>query len=183
MSMSALRKLTRKLPQDHDLQAAMNAVFGEAEDRTTVIMAASLLELQLRLAISSQLSTNDERLTEAIYTDNGPLSTFSSKILMARAMGIIGEKTATNLDRIRQIRNAFAHSLLDVNLDTPEIARIIAAIDVIPTDSAKPELLPPEPKARLRIMGLSLLHGLMLFALRGLAYSEGKISDKPESLP
>jgi hypothetical protein len=49
--------------------------------------------------------------------DRGPLSTFSNKILMGHALRIYDENTRCNLDIVRNIRNAFAHSKRPINFD------------------------------------------------------------------
>jgi DNA-binding MltR family transcriptional regulator len=54
--------------------------------------------------------------------DDRPLGTFSSRIKIAYALGIIGGKSRHDLDIVGNIRNAFAHGMRDLAFDTKEIA-------------------------------------------------------------
>jgi hypothetical protein len=50
------------------------------------------------------------------------LSSLARKISMARALGIYGTKMRSDLNWIRHIRNAFAHSKIHLEFATKEIA-------------------------------------------------------------
>jgi hypothetical protein len=59
-----------------------------------------------------------------LFEERGPLSDFASKIQVGYAMGLFGPKTKQDLGLIREIRNAFAHSLALISFDTKEIADV-----------------------------------------------------------
>jgi len=60
------------------------------------------------------------------YSYNGALSDLSSRILLARAMGLFGPVTFDDLQRIREIRNAFAHALWYITFATKEVDEMCA---------------------------------------------------------
>jgi hypothetical protein len=48
---------------------------------------------------------------------------FAYKISKAEGLGLIGSQTTSNLEVIRLVRNAFAHSLSEIEFTTPEVER------------------------------------------------------------
>lgn len=86
-------------------------VFSDNE-RAGVICGAAMLDLQLetiirRFILPAKSKSEDERLFGA----NAPLATFSGKIAMAYRLGLIPPVVADMLDRIRKIRNDYAHDV------------------------------------------------------------------------
>jgi hypothetical protein len=59
---------------------------------------------------------------------NGMLSSFSNKIAIAHAFGLIGQKTRDDLDNIRIIRNAFAHAVDQIDFSQEDIAKACVAL-------------------------------------------------------
>jgi hypothetical protein len=59
---------------------------------------------------------------DKIFEGNGPLSTFSSKILMGYGLRLYGPDFRHDLEIIKDIRNGFAHVRLPLLLTQPEIA-------------------------------------------------------------
>jgi DNA-binding MltR family transcriptional regulator len=53
--------------------------------------------------------------------DKGPLGTFSAKIDLARAMGILDEAAQSDLRAIKAVRNVFAHAENPVRFTSPEV--------------------------------------------------------------
>ncbi len=83
-------------------------------DRGAAILGASWVEEELKAAIQSFL-LGDPALYKKMFNQSGPLSSFSSCIDLARALGMCSSVIYGDLHRIRQIRNDFAHSILDNN--------------------------------------------------------------------
>jgi DNA-binding MltR family transcriptional regulator len=97
----------------------------EAENlhpRSAVILLTSQLELFLDDAIFESLARNEDDLIARLIDSNGPLSSFSSKILIAYALGVISKDTRGDLDILRNVRNEFAHSPRPIDFYTPEIS-------------------------------------------------------------
>lgn len=62
-------------------------------------------------------------LEQSLFEDRGPLSDFNSKILVAQAFAVISDRLAEDMQRIRKIRNCFAHARIDVGFDEPLIKK------------------------------------------------------------
>jgi hypothetical protein len=58
-------------------------------------------------------------------TGDAPLATFSAKIRLAYALSIFGSSTRDDLDTIREIRNAFAHSTRPLASDPAQTLRVL----------------------------------------------------------
>jgi len=90
-------------------------------ERAGVICGAAMLDLQLetilrRYLVPAKSNSEDERLFGA----NAPLATFSGKTAMAYRLGLIPQVVANMLDRIRKIRNDFAHDVAVRSLNDDE---------------------------------------------------------------
>jgi hypothetical protein len=97
---------------------------SRTNDRGACILLSANVEAALEKALTNYLFFSIPR-DEALFSENGPLSSFSNKILMGRAIKIYGPKTFDNLDRIRHIRNAFAHAHAPVSFATKEIKDVV----------------------------------------------------------
>lgn len=86
-------------------------------DRGAAILLASWLEEELGDCLRSKFIDSQKNNLQ-VFNANGPLSTFSSKIELSYLMGFISEKNYKNLKKIKNIRNDFAHSVLDKHLNS-----------------------------------------------------------------
>lgn len=77
-------------------------------DRGCVLVWASMLDEMLRRVIEAFL-INDQKKTKDFLQNNGPLSSFSSRINAAFLLGLINDGEAKSLNWVRGIRNEFAH--------------------------------------------------------------------------
>lgn len=113
----------------------------QASDRSVAILAASYLDIHLRLAIERRLlHVADLRLPRIKDYDNKPkskekdifyrlfdifpgtLTSLSTKIDMATALGIVSPNTYHDLAIIRKVRNLFAHEPEAITFDSDEVA-------------------------------------------------------------
>ena len=118
----ALRKLSKMFPGDDEVKSIIASLHKES-DRTVAIVGASLIESALEAILIRSFTARSKDLLDRIFQNRGPLSDFNSKILVAQAFGVISTPTAGEMQRIRHIRNVFAHARVNVSFDTPEIAR------------------------------------------------------------
>lgn len=114
---------------------AVSNLIGES-DRGAVILAATSIEDVLEWAILARLPNLllDAESRDSVFGHNGSLGTFSSKITMAYAMGVIDKAGRREIDLIREMRNACAHARMPISFEMDVLADI--ARQVIP------ELLP-----------------------------------------
>jgi DNA-binding MltR family transcriptional regulator len=87
------------------------------------IVGASMVEDRLRWLIETKFidglsGTKKERL----FTGLGPLSSFSAKVEIAFALGLLKPELREQLQLIGQIRNRFAHNFRRVRFSDPQIA-------------------------------------------------------------
>lgn len=101
-------------------------------DLPTALAAAAVVEHGLEYAILANLARDGPTIRDSLFEGRGAvLRDFAAKTAMAFAMGIIGEQTRCDLGAIRRIRNAFAHTRLKVDFDTPEIVAACEQISVL----------------------------------------------------
>lgn len=81
-------------------------------DRSCVIVAAAYIDELLGYLFRCFLSSpSSEKEDKELFTGYGPLSSFSSKILLSYRLGLISNYEFKTLQIIRKIRNLFAHDI------------------------------------------------------------------------
>jgi hypothetical protein len=115
-----LRDLIREVPNSDDFAAIAKDV-ESASDRSAAIVVASVVDRFLEQAILEQLVRNDKDTVKSLVATGGALSEFFGKIHLGYAMGLYNSQKRTELDAIRHIRNAFAHSAKDITFATRQI--------------------------------------------------------------
>lgn len=78
-------------------------------DRGCALVSAAYIEAELKKMISSFLVEMSSSETKEIFSFNGPIGTFSSKIKLAYSMGLISKDISFSIDQLRAIRNICAH--------------------------------------------------------------------------
>src|SRR5437762_3580943 len=94
-------------PPDLDELGKALERFTKQGDRGTALIAAAWLDDSLELRIRAAFRPNKGTADELF---DGPLATFAARIKFAYLMGLIEPFARSDLDRIRRIRNEFAHS-------------------------------------------------------------------------
>jgi hypothetical protein len=104
---------------------------GKQSDRGAGIIAASLMEEILELAILNRLRPLSSDKYRNLFKGNSPLSTFAAKIDIAHAIGLINDLGHIQLHLIREVRNRFAHRIEPLNFEHPEIKQLIGSNELI----------------------------------------------------
>jgi DNA-binding MltR family transcriptional regulator len=113
-------------------------IFRQETDRACAVLAASLLDDCLQKLLAAAMAVSKDELFKA----NGPLGTFSAKIDMANAFGLISDEDCRDTHLIRKIRNDFAHSLThELSFATPAVSQRVSALSL-------PKLLFESPTLR-----------------------------------
>ena len=94
---------------------------SEETDKGCALMAASFLEHRT-LELLKAFLVEDEKVFDILFSHNGPLSSFSSRIDMAYSLGLIPAAMRRDLHILRKIRNEFAHTSDPIDFNTPSIA-------------------------------------------------------------
>jgi hypothetical protein len=129
----AFKQYTNALATSGERVELEKEFYGES-DRACGILQASWVELIVERSLQSRL--RQEGISK-IFDLNGPLGTFSNKIIMAFGMGIFGAKTRHDLDLIRHIRNGFAHCQRPLRFNTPEIKGMCDHLELPDLDQAR----------------------------------------------
>jgi DNA-binding MltR family transcriptional regulator len=94
---------------------------SEETDRGCALMAAAFLDFELSRLLEARLVDNS-KIFKTLSSNNGPLSSFSSKIDIAYMFGLLSENARKDLHILRKIRNEFAHKHECINFENDEIA-------------------------------------------------------------
>jgi hypothetical protein len=123
-----LQALVDQIPEDDVIWDALNIVeeAGPSFDYSIALIGAAYVEKALEIAILTSFVKLTPKEYNALfkYENRGPLSDLSSRIKIAYALDIIGPQSRDDLDHVRQVRNAFAHSPQPLDFDTQEVVAI-----------------------------------------------------------
>ena len=79
-------------------------------DRGCAIVGAAIVHNSLKALLISRLPVQDETVLKMFESDsNGPLWSLGVQIKLAHALGLVGREVLGDLNRIRDMRNKFAH--------------------------------------------------------------------------
>jgi DNA-binding MltR family transcriptional regulator len=119
-----LRLVSKREPSKDEIPAVLAEINNQPNDRGAALIASAAVEMSLSHFIESwivpDLNSDEEN---GLFGSDAPLSSFSDKIKVAYAFGLIDKDLRENLETLRLIRNAFAHSILAIDFKTEEIAK------------------------------------------------------------
>jgi hypothetical protein len=104
---------------DEQLGATLSEI-GAGSDRVAAIMGAALVENTLIGALITCLKDHSN-LADLFDDLRGPFNTFYAKIKAGRAMGLYNAALEDGFDKVRLIRNKFAHSVLSLDFGDKEV--------------------------------------------------------------
>lgn len=122
-------------------QKVLEEEFKGDSDRATAIVGASYLDELLREIIVGYLVEDTNKNNKELFSGNGPLSTFSSRINLSYRFGIISENERKMLHGIRGIRNEFAHKLSGASFSDESIKQRSLNLSV-PREMLMPSQIP-----------------------------------------
>lgn len=101
--------------------ADMADLLIDESDRGIVVILGSLVEdILLERLLMSFIDMNASA-TKNLTRGGGLLSSFDHRITLARSLGIIDQDMVEMLQTVKAMRNACAHSRLDIGFSTPEL--------------------------------------------------------------
>jgi DNA-binding MltR family transcriptional regulator len=129
-SITSLSRLIREHPTLTEIFAMSDpSALDALDDRSLAILQAADLEYALERAIRCRMiDLTDTEAKEIFVGDSAPLATFSAKIKIGYALGIYGANTKSELDRMKAIRNVFAHARKPFKFSTPEIKMVCSKL-------------------------------------------------------
>lgn len=116
----------------------LNEITRDLDERGLVLTLAAFSEEALG-ELLGQFMRPGQSAKDLLEGFNAPLGTFSARIKAAFALGLITDRQQENLDRLRRIRNEFAHSWEPITFANQTVASHIAALHFIPLVSDFPE--------------------------------------------
>ena len=102
--------------------------FDNETDRASAILAASYLENLLEIFLKDHMVEDD--IINSLFTGQGALSTFSSRIAASYAFKFIPYKVYRDLDLIRKIRNHFAHNMSEATYEDEAVRNRISCFEL-----------------------------------------------------
>ncbi len=171
---SALRELSYQQASSDDAEEFWKQVSHETNDRGACILMATNVELALDSAIFRVLES-DKETRGHLTSSEGPMATLAQKIHLGRALRVYGPDTQHNLDYIRLIRNAFAHSHAPISFETKEVKAAVGLLKqlkplppvAIPAHAA-PQVTEISSRDAFRRTCDITSHNLMIWGLSGL---------------
>jgi DNA-binding MltR family transcriptional regulator len=127
--MSRIKKLSRDEPSLGDVLFLIDYL-DRVDDRIVTIIATTRLEDALENAITSKMVDLSQSDYAELFRGDQPLATYSAKIKLAFALGLIGKQTRSELNTIRLIRNAFAHCRKAIWFSTDEVAEACSRLTI-----------------------------------------------------
>jgi hypothetical protein len=105
----------------------LNTLRAES-DQAVALVGAAILQDALREAISCNMRELTQVEQTRLFSNGGPLESFSSLIHFAYAMEIVGPMAKADLHCICDIRNAFAHAKLSISFTSSELSNACAGL-------------------------------------------------------
>jgi hypothetical protein len=98
-------------------------------DRGAFILAATSIEDTLEFALAKKMPVlaTDNAARNELFGGQGTISAYSDKTLLAYALGIIDGRARKDIDLVRHIRNACAHSRLPLTMNTEALVEAVKA--------------------------------------------------------
>lgn len=111
----------------------MEINLANESDRGCVIVAAAILDQKLESIIRETAENNElsNKNMKSLFDMSGPISNFSSKILLSRAFGLIDEKALHDLLIVRKLRNTFAHATEEASFLNSDVVQKIRSMHVV----------------------------------------------------
>lgn len=109
----SLHRYTREWLKPEDLPQ-LNSELAAASDRACAIVSCAMVDTALANALKTRFveSADNEGM---LYGQTAFLGSFSSRIRLGFALGIYGPKATNCLNVLRNVRNAFAHSVRPID--------------------------------------------------------------------
>ncbi len=95
------------------------SLLNDESTRGGVLLGAAILDDCLRKLLHNFMIASEKEVNKLLH--NGPLGTFSARCLAAYCLGLISIDEFHDIELIREVRNSFAHDLMEANLENSAI--------------------------------------------------------------
>ncbi|MCR9941997.1 MltR family transcriptional regulator [Vibrio owensii] len=102
----------------------------DESDRGCMIVAAANIEefLDRMLKAIIESSPISKKKSRAMFDTTGPFGNFSAKYLMLATFGYLSKETFDDLEKLRKLRNMFAHTAKAVKFEDPEVYQVLVSM-------------------------------------------------------
>ncbi len=171
----AITELLANVMIDEATLSYFRSLFKES-DRGAVLISATRLEEKLELLHRTHIThqvADPKKVLEELFRPYAPLSSFSAKIQLAYAYGLIDAEDYADLNIIRKIRNDAAHTSVEFSFEPPEIAQKITHLKapgrMIPMLTMMSDLFAEQELAELKDPKVAQAHPKLYYILACLA--------------
>ena len=147
-----------KTPEYRNFERIVESANQESDRGCALIIAANL-EFRLAELLKAHCVTLTKKIAGSLFEGSGSLATFSARIDVCFAFGIIGNAEFQDLHLIRKIRNDFAHHPSGVDFNSDAIRNRCLEFSLM----QEVELDHPhyaneirDPKSKFRVVALSI---------------------------
>lgn len=115
-----LKELMALPPEADDTSYIFQQIDG-ASDHAAALLTCELMSYAIQKCIIRELTISNKSIVTELFGHHGVLGNFASKIVMGHALGCFGPAVHEELERFRNVRNAFAHAPSKLDFNTPKI--------------------------------------------------------------
>lgn len=137
--------------------------FRRESDRAAAVLGAAYLDSRLKVLLREKFVAVP-KFVEELLSGQGGLSSFSARISVSYAVGLITRRASDNLHIVRGIRNEFAHKTHGISFKTRKIADRVtnfSVVDAVHDEKGKPITPPMDARQRFNIaVALLLINGI-----------------------
>ena len=108
--------------QNYDQIVAFRRTLTPESDRGCALIAAAYVDAQLETLLRSYF-VDDSKCVDELLANSKPLGTFSARIDLTYALGLLPADIYRDLHLIRKIRNDFGHNPAPITFEEPAIDR------------------------------------------------------------
>ncbi len=170
-----IAELLANVSIDEGTLSYFRSLFKES-DRGAVLISATRLEEkleQLHRTHITQKVAEPKKVLEELFRPYAPLSSFSAKIQLAYAYGLLDADDYADLNIIRKIRNDAAHTSVEFSFTPNEVCQKIthlkAPVRMIPLLSLMTDLFAEQELAELKDPKVAQAHPKLYYILTCLA--------------
>ena len=120
---------------------AFRLSLDQETDRGCALMAAAYIDHEL-MTLLERVFCDDKRIRDELLGPSRPLASFSSRIDLAYALGLLSTQTWRDLHLVREVRNDFGHERGLLRFEDPAIKSRCGELRTDPFH----EQLPPRKK-------------------------------------
>jgi hypothetical protein len=120
--------LSRRAPNEAEAKALIKTLTEIESDRGCALIAGAVIEDIAEFIIRARIRNLNTEQQTGLFGPEGTLGTLSSKVRVAFAFALIDKEINDQFDRMREIRNAFAHASFHITFDTNEIRKACEGI-------------------------------------------------------